>query len=360
MVTVLSKLKALKESYERTWYLKWFFPRKLGRLLQQYDCNNPLVSPALAIFEAYLAPLNFVQRWLFPYLTEAFPPYVNNDLHLLTGERAQANFNMLCAHENPQWLLSVFSAVSREGLGGKEMWPGQAVPEDFVLLRRTLRRLMHVLVDSPQVHNNLDLIITMLSSPAVVEAVDRVGNRLTRESVDQMLELTARHAVEPVVGWRKILTHLHQMMGMIDPPPSFLINSKTVAIQLTRIATQYAMAYLSQSTVTEDEWHAIKSHENYHSIEPIWDKIKDQVEARLFAQYGALYSKNRQAPAFLELLAAGQYVSLTDNQVRQLEHNRATKPELSSYGLFAYLPNVRDISPFAIPDQLLNAWRGTH
>jgi hypothetical protein len=117
-------LTTLKENYERTWYLQWFFPRKLGHLLMQYDPSNPPpLSLALDIYKAYVTPLTFFQRLFFPWLADPLLTRQaktlldeTKDQGLLTGSHASAIFNLAIQRDKPSVVFSAFRCLQNANL----------------------------------------------------------------------------------------------------------------------------------------------------------------------------------------------------------------------------------------------------
>jgi hypothetical protein len=109
---------------------------------------------------------------------------------------------------------------------------------------------------------------------------------------------------------------IEKMQG-IDPDCTIrYITSDTASLKLPIVVQEEAMQYLASlaSPSTSTEYQAftrLMSQVKKDGVEVIWDKIKDQITARMFDEYGSLY-QDREDSRFTGLIEAGQYTELPD------------------------------------------------
>ena len=103
-------------------YKKRFFPRAMSAALRQYNKKDSSLDSALAVCNVFLNKTWFFQRWFLSSLVCFSTSHLAYSLKtltragLLTGAAAQANFNAVLEHEDPQGIATALAALKDSGL----------------------------------------------------------------------------------------------------------------------------------------------------------------------------------------------------------------------------------------------------
>ncbi len=71
-----------------------------------------------------------------------------------------------------------------------------------------------------------------------------------------------------------------------------------------------------------------------NSVAAIWDSIKEPITNKMFDEFGSLFQNNRELPAFISIIATGEYLVLSSDDIQALEQSLSSA-SASSQGFFA-------------------------